>query len=224
MTAELTSDKEREWQPSELARLAEVGRFGHERNAAHAVALQQAFDNDPLLTWVYGERSADDQTAFWRLVLDGAIRGTEIHATQTSDAVAVWVPPVGSVPEEPTPDNGENTKADGPTGRDRLAAVLGPRADEIFELFGEIHRVRPETPHWYLQAVGTRPELQGQGWGTRVLAPLLDRCDRLGVPAYLESTNPQNRSFYHRLGFVDIGEITAPGAPALMRMQRPSGN
>lgn len=209
---------EREWQPSELARHAEVGRFGHERDDAHGRTLQQAFSSDPLLTWVYGDRSAADQTQFWRLVLAGLTRGTEVHATQTSDAVAVWVPPAGSIPEPAAPGDADDSA--GPSGRDEMSAVLGDRADEIFKVFAAIHAARPEAPHWYLQAVGTRPDRQGQGWGARVLAPILARCDRLGLPAYLESTNPKNHAFYHRLGFVDAGEITIEGAPVVMRMQR----
>jgi len=210
----------RKWEPSELARRAEVGRFGQERNDVHAVTLQQAFRADPLFEWVYGDRSVEQQARFWRLVLDGSAIGTEVHATQTSDAVGIWVPPVGSVPAPPPDDADESGESSGPSVRDQLGEVLGPRSAEIFELFGAMYGARPEEPHWYLQALGTRPERQGQGWGSRVLAPMLDRCDRLGIPAYLESSNPQNHAFYHRVGFVDIGEVSVPGAPTLMRMER----
>lgn len=209
----------REWEPSELARRGEIGRFGHERDDVHATTLQQAFSSDPLFEWVYGDRRVEDQTTFWRLVLGSSPLGAEVHAAQTSGAVAIWVPPVGSVPE-PVPHDEEPDSPDGPSMREQIGAALGPRSTEIFELFGAIYEARPDEPHWYLQALGTRPELQGQGWGTKVLGPMLDRCDRLGLPAYLESSNPQNHAFYHRLGFVDQGEIAAPGAPALMRMQR----
>jgi GNAT superfamily N-acetyltransferase len=42
---------------------------------------------------------------------------------------------------------------------------------------------RPEEPHWWLTAAGTRPASRHQGLGTAVLQPVLDRCDADGVPA-----------------------------------------
>jgi|GEM_PF-481672 len=216
---------EREWQPSELARRAEIGRFGHERDDVHGITLQQAFDGDPLFRWVYGDRSPAEQQRFWQLVLAGSRRGTEVHAAQTSDVVAVWVPPVGSIPQPASTTNGgaaADVAAAGLSTRDRIAEALGPRAPEIFGYFAAMQKARPETPHWYLQAIGTRPAQQGHGWGARALAPILARCDRTGLPACLESSNPQNHAFYHRLGFVDVGEITVPAAPSMMRMQRPA--
>jgi len=213
-----TSPPEREWQPSELARHAETGRFGHERDDVHAATLQQAFAADPLFQWVYGERSPAEQERFWQLVLAGSPRGAEVHAVQTSHAVAVWVPPIGSIPE-PDAAGAAGEKVEPPI-RDQMTAALGPRSPDIFELFDAIYKARPTSPHWYLQALGTRPDHQGHGWGARVLTPILDRCDRSGLPAYLESSNPRNHAFYHRLGFVDLGEIAVVGAPSMTRMQR----
>ena len=48
------------------------------------------------------------------------------------------------------------------------------------------------------------PSRQGQGLGAMVIAPVLERCDAEGVRAYLDSTNPRNRPFYRRLGFVRL--------------------
>jgi len=45
-------------------------------------------------------------------------------------------------------------------------------------------------------------------------------ADRL--PAYLESTNPRNRTLYERHGFEVVEELSVPGGPVLMAMWRPS--
>jgi ribosomal protein S18 acetylase RimI-like enzyme len=69
-----------------------------------------------------------------------------------------------------------------------------------------IERVHPTEAHWYLAVVGTEPAHQHQGVGSALLAPVLERCDRDFVPAYLESSREDNLAFYHRLGF----EVTSP--------------
>jgi hypothetical protein len=41
------------------------------------------------------------------------------------------------------------------------------------------------------------------------------------VPAYLESTNPRNVSFYRRHGFEVLGTIQVGSSPPLIPMLRP---
>ena len=84
-----------------------------------------------------------------------------------------------------------------------------------------MERVHPPAPHYYLHTLGTRRVSQGHGVGSAVLAPMLDRCDREGVPAYLESSNPRNVAFYARHGFETQGRVPLPdGAPPITRMWR----
>ena len=45
-----------------------------------------------------------------------------------------------------------------------------------------------------------------------LLAENLARIDELGMPAYLESSNPENRARYERLGFEQVGEFSTPDA------------
>ena len=54
-----------------------------------------------------------------------------------------------------------------------------------------------------------------------LLAPVLGRCDREGLPAYLESSKESNIAYYERFGFAVIGELqAAPGGPTLWPMWR----
>ena len=41
-------------------------------------------------------------------------------------------------------------------------------------------------PHWYLVAVGTRPERQGQGLGSALLEVGTSQADAVGLPCYQE--------------------------------------
>ena len=79
----------------------------------------------------------------------------------------------------------------------------------------------PSFPHAYLFTIGVRPRAQGKGLGRRLIAPVLAACDRLGLPAYLENSNPANRGFYGSCGFERVQMIEVePGAPPLEAMLR----
>jgi GNAT superfamily N-acetyltransferase len=79
----------------------------------------------------------------------------------------------------------------------------------------------PEEPHYYLPFVGVNPDWQGRGLGAALMAPILDRCDRQGLPAYLDATAPRNRALYERHGFTVTEEFTlGKGSPPLWRMWR----
>ena len=79
----------------------------------------------------------------------------------------------------------------------------------------------PSFPHAYLFTIGLRPRSQGKGLGKLLLAPVLAACDRAGLPAYLENSNPANQGFYRSHGFATTDMIKAePGAPPLEAMLR----
>jgi hypothetical protein len=52
------------------------------------------------------------------------------------------------------------------------------------------------------------------------MRPVLERCDREGVPAYLEASGARNRDLYLRLGFRVTGEIRLPDGPSMWPMWR----
>jgi predicted acetyltransferase len=79
----------------------------------------------------------------------------------------------------------------------------------------------PDEPHWYLAIVGSDPGIRRKGFGHALMRSRLDRCDAEGLPAYLESTNPDNVPYYRRFGFEVTGEIPLPlGGPNLLPMWR----
>ena len=79
----------------------------------------------------------------------------------------------------------------------------------------------PAFPHAYLFSIGVRQRAQGRGLGRKLIQPVLDACDREGVPAYLENSNPANTGFYTSCGFEPQGVIHAePDSPPLVPMLR----
>lgn len=85
-------------------------------------------------------------------------------------------------------------------------------------------RAHPKEPHWYLFAIGVVPEATGQGRGAKLLAPVLERCDADGVPAYLEASTAANARLYERLGFEPRDEIEfVPGVTVRPMRREPRG-
>jgi GNAT superfamily N-acetyltransferase len=62
--------------------------------------------------------------------------------------------------------------------------------------------------------------LQHQGYGSALLRHALERCDRDGFPAYLESTNLRNLPLYERFGFLPMGRIQTDTSPVITPMLR----
>jgi GNAT superfamily N-acetyltransferase len=90
---------------------------------------------------------------------------------------------------------------------------LGPaRPLESNPAAGVTHgpRLCPSSP------LGVAPEHQGEGLGSRLLAPILEICDSDGIPAYLESSKHSNIAFYTRHGFRVSGELRMPGGGPLL--------
>jgi len=49
------------------------------------------------------------------------------------------------------------------------------------------HAVHPKEPHYYLRLLGTQLDVRRRGLGSIALRPVLDRCDKLRIPAYTET-------------------------------------
>lgn len=107
--------------------------------------------------------------------------------------------------------------AHGPAFLRAFGAQL-PRATALLTL---IERRHIREPHYYIPYIGVTPQAQGRGLGTALLRPTLDRCDREGLPAYLEATSERNAALYERLGFRTRAELRLGSSPPLWPMLRP---
>jgi GNAT superfamily N-acetyltransferase len=84
------------------------------------------------------------------------------------------------------------------------------------------HTRKPREPHYYVRDIGVHPDMQGKGLGGALLRPTLERCDREGLPAYLEASSERNAALYERHGFRLIEELRVGGSPPLRLMFRPA--
>jgi GNAT superfamily N-acetyltransferase len=81
---------------------------------------------------------------------------------------------------------------------------------------------RPVDAHFYLFAVGVLSTGRGKGIGRALITQVTAEADAMGLPCWLENSNPRNESLYRGLGFEVIETCApAPGCPPLTTMRRP---
>jgi GNAT superfamily N-acetyltransferase len=101
--------------------------------------------------------------------------------------------------------------------------ALGRRsllAGRVQQLMEERHL---REPHFYVRTVGVRTAMQGQGVGSALLQPTLERADSAGLATYLEASSERSAALYERLGFVHLDVLNLPaGGPPLWPMRRPA--
>jgi ribosomal protein S18 acetylase RimI-like enzyme len=186
-------------------REAEVGE-----SARLSATLADAFATDPVLQWLAPSRRSDMQL---RRVLE-----IELAYVFPAGRVLTTSDLRGASLELP-PGKWELTLP--LSGAIGLVRALGPRlsrARRLQRLFEDSHI---QEPHYYIRYLGVATRFQGHGLGTALLRATLDRCDRDGVPAYLEASSERSAALYERLGFVHLGELQVPDGPRFWPMRRP---
>lgn len=175
-----------------------------------------AFADDPIWGPALRLGAADSTHVidFWRFFVDGALRFDLSTIVEGTDgkvaAVALWIAP-GS-PEL----SGEQEAGLAVLVESALDAAGAASMFELWERFESSHPVKPA--HAYLSILATHPDHRGHGIAQALLAESLVEFDRLGIPTYLESSNPANNHRYARAGFRAVGELVAPvtGAPVAL--------
>lgn len=185
---------------------------------AMAGVLARAFYDDPVFSWVLrgdARRMGVLQRAFELFLRRVWIDHEQTFTSANVAGVAVWEPP--GAWKHPL---GEQLRL--------LPAMVGvfgrhiPRVLRSLMALEAGHPAEPQAdPHYYLAFIGVDPLWQGRGLGGATIAPVLERCDRDGVPAFLEASTARNRTLYERHGFAVMEEFAlGKDAPPQWRMWR----
>ncbi|MFF9207199.1 MULTISPECIES: GNAT family N-acetyltransferase [unclassified Streptomyces] len=174
--------------------------------------LDEAFADDPVSAWVFPDEEYRRRVhhrlmaAFTDVVLEEGW----IDLAEDGTACALWL----SVPE------GEHEDEEGPAELRRAVDPANERVERIGRLTAGIHPT--DRAHAYLWMIGVAPDRQGAGLGTALVEHVLERCDRDGVPAYLEASNARSRALYERLGFAVLPDrvLDLPDGPRMWPMWR----
>ena len=168
----------------------------------------RSFWDDPVMRWLFPDDEVfRDGTVmrdfFRRLVTHG-------HSYVTPDIVAfaMWIPPGRpEVEVEPT-----STEMPPPELLAKFVALRSGLAENT-----------PDETHWYLQMVGTHPDWQRQGIGSRMIGEGIERARTDGLPVYLETETAENVAYYRHLGFeVRTEWDVAEGGPHMWGMLHPA--
>jgi len=179
--------------------------------AAIARSMALAFHDDPVMEHILRDprRRPQQIAALFTLEAKRALQHGALHTTPGNPGAAIWM-----APNEWRMGGLETLKMYPMLRTWRTAIVRG------LSVLGRVEKVHPKEPHWYLAALGTAPDRQGKGEGSAALAPILQRCDDEGLPAYLESSKESNIPFYRRHGFEVTGEVRVPDGPVFYPMWR----
>ena len=171
--------------------------------------LVTAFTADPVIRWMYPE-AHQYLTHFpsFLLAFGGrAFAANTVWRLGEFSAVALWFPP--------------HVEPDG----DAVVAVINESVapeqhQDLLAVLGQMDGAHPRFPHWYLPWFGVDGGRQGNGLGGVLMKECLAIVDRDHLPAYLESPNPRNISFYERHGFEGTAVSQAGACPPVYSMLR----
>ena len=189
-----------------------------ERHAEAGQVLARAFFDDPLSVYLLPDGAKRARLLPWmyeRVVRYAAMYDGEVLTTPAVDGVAAWLPP--GLPYTPVL---RLLRA----GLGLTPFKFGLGAMGRFMAANHVERLRKQhmpQPHWYLWVIGVEPERQGQGIGTALLGPVLERAAAEASPCYLETHKERNVAFYRQFGFELVTEGTVPnGGPRFWTMRR----
>jgi GNAT superfamily N-acetyltransferase len=196
------------------AQAASVGRASAAKATEMAGVLARAFHEDPAFSWVLrGDpaRMGILERGFELFLRRIWLEQQETYTTADVVAVAVW-----ELPEQWKLGALEQVRM-----LPAMVAIFRRHLPRLGRALMAMEAKHPREPHYYLPFVGVEPEWQGRGLGSSVLAPVLERCDREGMPAFLEASTARNRDLYERHGFLVTEEFRlGRGAPTQWRMWR----
>jgi GNAT superfamily N-acetyltransferase len=142
---------------------------------------------------------------------DAAFDGGRIDLAEDGAACALWL----SVPAEAHTEDGEDEAV-------QLRELVDPdneRVETIARLMAAGHPAG--RAHEYLWMIAVAPGRQGEGLGAALIRHVLDRCDREGLPAYLEASSERSTKLYERLGYAFTDHtLDLPDGPHMYPMWR----
>ncbi len=185
----------------------------HAQTDTLARMLSRAFHDDPLFVHFFPNHAKRPQQCFhsFRFLLrHTALNGDIICNGNSTDGAALWLPS----------DAIEHSKMDLlRLGVIPALFVQGPMAiQRQLNALEDMHAMQNtiiNEPHYYLSTFGVEPDKQGKGLGSAILKPTLEKLDREGIPAYLDTHNPENVSLYLRFGFEIAHHGYLPGGAVM---------
>jgi GNAT superfamily N-acetyltransferase len=181
-----------------------------------AAALADAFINDPVFTWLL-------PGSLWLQARLRTMFAAEIEQYVLPNGGTLWTTSGydGAVCELP-PGAWEMPRSATAKEALRWVRAFGRRLPLALRVQHAAEERHLREPHLYVRTVGVRTALQGQGVGSALMQPTLQRADSAGLPTYIEASSRRSAALYERLGFVPMEVVELPeGGPPVWLMRRP---
>lgn len=198
----------------------DVDRMQRSEQPAVVAALARAFFDDPLFGFFIPDLTKQSKglLSFMSSGVKDACPFGDVWVARADGKVAgaaVWLPP-GSYPR------GFRRELMTYVRTMPTLVLTGKRLGRAVALLGAVDKAHHDIrgPHYYLGILGSDPQFQRTGAGTAVLAPVLDRCDTEGLPAYLETQKEANIAYYARHRFDVVQKIEITGCPPIWTLLR----
>ncbi len=174
-----------------------------------AEVITAAFRGDPLWTKIFENVSGFDEkySSFFELGLRYAFKYGEIIAPSTNlEGAAAWVP-------------GELSymtfyrmlRCGALLRAMRLGPLLGSKMRYIFTPLEKDRKKNMNGRDFiYLFMIGVNPDMQGMGFGKKMLEELIRKSETADVSLYLETETPENVELYEHFGFKTLRRIDLP--------------
>jgi ribosomal protein S18 acetylase RimI-like enzyme len=173
--------------------------------------LGDAFEDDPVMRWVTPKASYA-RYAF-ELTVPFCLGHAHTDIAVDGSGAASWLPPGVRLASPIRPAVvWHGLREYGPASLLRALATLL-----------QTQKRHPDDDYYYLFTIGALRSARGRGVGSALMREGLARCDETHMPAYLESSNVKNLSFYRKHGFEVVDELElAMNGPTLWLMWRPA--
>lgn len=202
--------------------IIEVVRLVASQKSQAAQTLTRAFQDDPMFTYIFPDADQRKKSLAWQweAVIGYSLVYGEVYTTPDVDGVACWLKPGNTrVTVWRMIRTGIQLQRAFESFRGKTRRV----SMEVMNYLDQVHERLISGPHWYLWALGVDPIRQGQGIGGKLIQPVLNLAEQMGVACYLETLTKENLAFYQKCGFeiVRAGELPGHGLKAWMMVKSP---
>lgn len=186
-----------------------------------ASVLIRAFRQDPLWSALLKDESPDCWHTVFLIPLNYCLRYGSVRAPSPAlEGVIGWV----------TGDKADMTlwrllQSGTAFAGVRLGVRVARRMGTVFQDVSSERRANTlGSPYNYLMVLGVDPQLQGRGFGGRLLRALINESERQGVNIYLETETRANVDMYQHFGFRVVRQILLPvvGLPMWTMIRNPT--
>ena len=171
--------------------------------------LANAFQSDPLWNKLFeGESDLDKRfCAFFESSVRYGLKYGEVYApSENLEGIVAWIPEKYA---DVTWWRGIRSGGMGAVMRIGLNTLkkMGPVFKPMIE---DRHKHMAGCTYLYLMVVGVATELQGKGFGRKLIGAAIEKSERKGLQLYLETETEENVKMYEHFGFRLLKRITLP--------------